>query len=184
MRYVARLTVSKQPLESSLHILDDALFHQKTRKMSAPYQFRVAGESPRAFAAARYAETVQRRDHFIRTFGPPGACRREPSLQLQMCRVNTKADDMDGLAIPGHGYFDAIDKNQSMAPRCGARNREPAGVVVIGEGKYAHAALGGPPYQFIGSESTIGKRGVTMQVDVIQVGRAFIALLCASEVCK
>jgi len=141
---------------------------EKTRKMRTPYQLRVGGVLPRAVAAAGDAERLERGDDFLGAISPSATGRRQSSLQCRIGWIDAEADDMQSLAVPGDRDFDAVDQPDLVFGGCGACRREPAGIVVIGQREHSDATLSGAGNQFAGSQGTVRKRRMTVEIQVDQ----------------
>src|SRR5450759_2011466 len=130
VRHIARLATAEEALERGLDVLHYALHDEKTREMRAPYQLRVGGKLVRTVAAAGDAERLKRGNHTLGTISTSATRRRQPGLQYRIGWIDAKADNMNGLAVPGNGNFDAVDQPDtvfgSRCERSGCRTRYPA----------------------------------------------------------
>ena len=49
-----------------------------------------------------------------------------------MIRVYPQTDNVDGLRLPGHGYFNAVDKPYAVFAGSDRSLRQPCSIVMIG----------------------------------------------------
>jgi len=168
MRHEGRLACAKETSECGVHIPDCPLLYQEAREMRAAYHLRIGGKSLRAFEAAGNTQFVERGGHFPRTLDAPAARRGKPGLQYAVGGIDAEADDVYGLAAPGHGNFNAVDELHAVLARGRVRRAQAAGIIVVSQCEYLDAALGGACHQCGGSQGAVGKNGVAVQIVFIQ----------------
>ena len=76
---------------------------------------------------------------------------------------------MNGVIVPRHGYFDAIQERYPVANRGKPGQRQAAGIVVISQGERCYAPAGGARNEFVRRQRSVGKVRVAVKVDVQQL---------------
>ena len=168
--HIARLATAEKALERSLDVLHDTFPDQKSREMRTPYQTRVGGVLLRAITAAGDAERLERSNDFPGAINSSAAGRCQSGLQCRIGWIDTEADDMDGLALPGHRNLDAVDQPDMVRGGGSACCDQPTRIVVVGQREHSNAALSGAGNQFAGSQSTVRKGGMAVKIQVAQRG--------------
>ena len=173
MGHVAGLAFDQVFAKDLGRIAADFGFHQKTRKVGARDQFRVAHIAQGTLVGAGDAYGGELLGHVAGALVAPAARGGQALDQLRIARVKPQADDVHRGVGKRDGNLHAA--HVGHAERLGRRERAglPTHFVVVGQGPQVHTIGVGAGGQQFGREGAVGDDGVAVQVGVFVEAHAF-----------
>ena len=187
MRYKTRLAFRQELAEHLIGFLANATLHQKTCKVGAGDQFRIADKFQGTFIGSRDTDLGQSIGHLHGPLFAPTPGASKPFMQLVVIGIKAQTHDMHRLANKRNRYLYTGEKLQAVRLGCQGSALNSADFVMVSQRPELYAVGAGTRCKFFRCECAVRDNGVAVQIGVKNgshpriLGAALQHSLCAQK---